>query len=87
MTKEKLFEKLDIFLPVVKKVHGKHHEEIFKVDDEYNQIKENIGRRDRLVEIFNNIRQLTNNYEIPDDVCESYEEVYNMLEELERVLK
>jgi len=30
------------------------------------------------------LRETTNNYTVPDDVCESYEAVYNMLSELDK---
>lgn len=33
---------------------------------------------------FQQIREVTNQYNVPDDVCESYEAVYNILECLDR---
>ena len=32
---------------------------------------------------FKQLREVTNNYTVPNDVCESYEAVYNMLEEVD----
>lgn len=37
-----------------------------------------------LDEEFKNLREITNNYTVPEDVCESYEEVYNLLEKLDK---
>ncbi len=33
---------------------------------------------------FKQLRQITDNYTVPGDVCESYEAVYNMLEEIDK---
>lgn len=40
-----------------------------------------------LDEEFKNLREITNNYSVPEDVCESYEEVYNLLEKLDKNYK
>ena len=37
-----------------------------------------------LKEEFEKLREITNNYTVPTDVCESYEAVYNMLAELDK---
>lgn len=37
-----------------------------------------------LVDEFVKLREITDNYTVPGDVCESYEAVYNMLAELDR---
>ncbi|NLM40178.1 MAG: iron-sulfur cluster repair di-iron protein, ric, partial [Firmicutes bacterium] len=33
---------------------------------------------------FEKLRQITGNYTVPGDVCETYEAVYNMLAELDK---
>lgn len=36
---------------------------------------------------FKQLREITDNYTVPGDVCESYEAVYNMLSELDDAYK
>ncbi|WP_311488248.1 iron-sulfur cluster repair di-iron protein, ric [uncultured Helcococcus sp.] len=83
-----LFEKLDFYLPTVKKVHGKDHEEIFEVDKMYNSIKENLdnSNHEKLEDDFINLRKITNDYTIPQDTCETYEAVYKILNKLDEDL-
>ncbi|MDL2300616.1 iron-sulfur cluster repair di-iron protein, ric [Clostridiaceae bacterium OttesenSCG-928-D20] len=77
-------EKLKKFLPLVCRVHGSEHPEIFEVSELYNQISENISKEDfEPSEIFFRLRELTNNYSAPADTCVTYEAVYNMLSELD----
>lgn len=80
-------KKLEQFLPIVERVHGENHPEIFKVGKQFKQLKEKINaKKDRmqLDQEFNELRKITNHYEIPKDVCESYEAVYNMLASLDQ---
>lgn len=83
-----LFEKLNFYLPIVKKVHEKDHDEIFEVDRIYNCIKENIdnSNHDKLEDDFVNLRKITNDYTIPQDTCETYEAVYKMLKKIDEEL-
>lgn len=83
-----LIERLEQFLPIVERVHGEHHEEIYKVGNYFNAITDKLksGKTNNLNKDFEMIRKLTNNYEVPDDVCESYESIYEMIEELEKIL-
>ena len=37
-----------------------------------------------LREEFTRIREISNNYEVPGDVCETYEAVYHMLAKLDK---
>jgi iron-sulfur cluster repair protein YtfE (RIC family) len=48
------------------------------------KIKEAGTEVPELNEEFAKLREITNNYTVPDDVCESYEAVYNMLAELDK---
>lgn len=85
--KEKNFERLDQFTPIVDRVHGKNHPEFHEVKNLWEQIQEktNAAGSDKpeLDEEFTQLSEITNNYTVPDDVCESYEAVYNMLEEVD----
>lgn len=85
--KEKNFEKLNQFTPVVDRVHGPTHPEFHDVKDiwfEINHKTEAAGsEKPELDKEFSELRDITNNYEVPGDVCETYEAVYNMLEEVD----
>jgi regulator of cell morphogenesis and NO signaling len=85
--KEKNFERLEQFTPIVDRVHGDNHPEFHEVKDLWNQIYAKTERaakeKPELDGEFGRLREVTNNYEVPGDVCESYEAVYNMLEEVD----
>ena len=80
---------LTLYVPVVARVHGEHHPEFHKVKEQFDTMVDKIkdaGRKTpQLDEEFANMRKITNNYEVPGDVCESYEAVYVMLQQLDRV--
>ena len=86
-TVKKLIPTLKKFVPIVARVHGKHHPEfhdVRKVLDTINEkVKEAGTERPELSEEFNKLREITDNYTVPGDVCESYEAVYKMLSELD----
>lgn len=86
--KEKNFERLEQFTPIVQRVHGDNHPEFHQVKDLWDQINENTQRADgdkpELDQEFTKLREVTDNYKVPGDVCESYEAVYNMLEEVDK---
>ena len=48
------------------------------------KIKESGTEEPELNEEFAKLREITNNYTVPGDVCESYEAVYKMLAELDQ---
>ena len=79
---------LALYMPIVEKVHGKNHPEFH----EARELAEGImakslaagDERPGLQEEFARLREITGNYLVPGDVCESYEAVYSMLSELDR---
>ncbi len=91
---EKHEKNLALYVPVVARVHGGHRPEFHEVMAVYNRIVEKIEahRTETKTELkadaihlfdeFNMLQNITSNYLIPDDVCETYEAVYQMLEEL-----
>lgn len=95
MTKAKIFNKdqekiiktLRQYVPVVDRVHGDTHPEfhevkrLFEAIDE--KVKSNASEKYQLTEEFAKLSEVTSNYTIPNDVCESYEAVYVMLAELD----
>lgn len=85
-TKKNLVPTLEKFVPVVAKVHGSHHPEFYEVRDVFNTINEKTKTDEKaeLTEEFAKLREITDNYTVPGDVCESYEAVYKMLSDLDK---
>lgn len=86
--KEKHFKTLEQYVPVVARVHGEHHPEFHEVKKIFDSIsaktKEAGSEKPELEDEFAKLRQVTTNYTVPTDVCESYEAVYKMLAELDK---
>lgn len=86
--KESSLKTLEQYVPIVARVHGGSHPEFHKVHKVFGtmlkKIKEAGAEKPRLDEEFTKLREITDNYTIPGDVCESYEAVYNMLAELDK---
>lgn len=81
--KDTYLERLTMFVPIVDKVHGKHHPEFHDVRRVFETMKDKIEKEDFILDNeFKELKTITNNYEVPNDVCESYEAVYHMLENL-----
>ncbi len=89
--KEKHIKTLEQYVPVVKRVHGGEHPEFHDVARIFDEINRKIKESDldslKLEGEFEELRKITDNYTIPKDTCESYEAVYNMLEELDEAYK
>lgn len=84
--KDTYLERLTMFVPIVDKVHGKHHPEFHDVRRVFETMKDKIEKEDFILDNeFKELKIITNNYEVPNDVCESYEAVYHMLENLNNV--
>lgn len=79
--------RLEQYVPIVDRVHGQHHPEfhdVRRVFEEVNQkVKSAEASKLNLDNEFKQLREITSNYTVPGDVCESYEAVYKMLSELD----
>ncbi len=84
--KRTLFETLELYIPVVVRVHGQENPEIKEVRMLFEQLKEQISQEAEVSQTFEQIRKVTNNYTVPGGVCESYTAVYHMLAEEEKRL-
>lgn|SRR5690554_3814115 len=86
--KELNLDRLEMYVPVVARVHGGSHPEFHEVrrvfDAMVAKIKATGDAAPELAAEFEELRTITDNYRIPDDVCETYEAVYNMLAELDQ---
>lgn len=84
---EQNLEKLELYVPVVERVHGGSHPEFHDVRKLFDEIIAKIKKagpgKPELDNEFSQLREITNNYTVPEDVCESYEAVYLMLAELD----
>jgi regulator of cell morphogenesis and NO signaling len=82
------FKTLSQYVPIVDRVHGGNHPEFHKVKTVFDTINEKVklagSNNPELKEEFVKLREITNNYTVPGDVCETYEAVYNMLEEIDK---
>lgn len=89
--KKLYLERLKQFVPIVDRVHGGSHPEFHDVRRVFDLINEKIEKagseNPELADEFNELRKITDNYTVPDDVCESYEAVYNMLAELDEAYR
>lgn len=86
--KDNNFKRLEQYIPIVDRVHGGSHPEFHDVRKIFGTIikksKEAGTGRPELAEEFSQLRQITDNYKVPEDVCESYEAVYKMIEEVDK---
>lgn len=83
---EKHIEKLELYVPVVERVHGGSHPEFYEVRKSFDSINKKVKERTEkptLEDEFKKLRNVTNDYTVPEDTCESYEAVYKMLAELD----
>lgn len=85
--KARNFERLELYVPIVERVHGGSHPVFHDVRRLFDEIKAKVkaagSEKPELDNEFKELRKITNNYAIPADVCESYEAVYNMLSEMD----
>ncbi len=85
--KERNLEKLELYVPIVDRVHGKDHPEFHDVRKFFEEILVKVkaagSQKPGLSAEFKQLREVTNNFTIPADVCESYEAVYSMLAEMD----
>jgi len=86
--KQKYLEKLEQYVPIVARVHGEHHPEFHDVHKVFNAIVEKINaagsNKPELGAEFAKLREITDRYTVPGDVCESYEAVYHMLSKMDQ---
>lgn len=89
--KETIFPTLEQYVPIVARVHGKNHPEFHEIHQIFNTIIDKTKSADTekpdLSEEFIKLREISNNYAVPDDVCESYEAVYKMLAEVDEAYR
>ena len=79
---------LNMYVPVVDRVHGAHHPEFHEVRAIWERMAQAMddkgAQRPGLDAEFQRLREVTNHYLVPGNVCESYEAVYHMLRDLDQ---
>lgn len=82
-------EKLDLYTTAITRAHGKNHPEAFEIRDLYTQLAAKTNKagetKPDLEAEFTQLRALSSNYTVPDDVCETYAAVYQMLSEADTI--
>lgn len=80
---EENFEMLNLYTTAITRAHGKSHPETFQVRNLFEALQrklENIENEIPAIAVeLNELRTVTNNYKIPEDVCETYAKTYQML--------
>ncbi|BBL67802.1 iron-sulfur cluster repair di-iron protein, ric [Methanoculleus chikugoensis] len=88
---KKHLQTLKQYVPIVARVHGGNHPEFHEVRKLFDTIvkktKDAGSDKPELNEEFAKLREITDTYTVPGDVCESYEAVYSMLAELDRAYR
>lgn len=88
---EQHLDKLELFVPVVARVHGEHHPEFHDFKKVYDEMIKKIKKADSgrpdLEEDFKQLREISDDYTVPGDVCESYEAVFQMVSELDQAYR
>lgn len=86
---EKNFDTLELYTTAITRAHGKSHPEAFDVRRIFEKMTEKVeaagGNKPDLDAEFEELRKVTNNYEVPNDVCQTYEGTYKMLAEANHV--
>lgn len=82
------FDQLDLYTTAITRVHGKSHPEAFDVRELFEAINKKINEtnssKPNLDKELSQLRQVTDNYNAPKDVCGTYISVYNMLSEVDK---
>lgn len=85
---EENFETLELYTTAITRAHGKSHPEAFEVRELFEVMSEKVkaadGNKPNLDAEFIQLRDVTDHYAIPEDVCETYAGVYNMLSEADK---
>lgn len=80
---KKDFPLLATYTPVLARVHGAGHPELDEVRDLFAEMNKKVEQdgvdQVDLTEEFNKLREITSDYQVPSDGCETYEATYQML--------
>lgn len=81
-------DKLDLYTNAITRAHGSSHPEAFDVRKLFEALNKKVTEQDlNLNDEFAKLREVTNDYKVPGDVCETYAATYEMLSELDKAYK
>lgn len=78
-------KELNKILPVVQRVHGGNHPEIYRAGEIYTEILNGmkLGKRSvEMIKLLNELRSITGNFTAPADVCATFCRTYELLAKL-----
>ncbi len=78
-------ETLDLYTKAITRAHGKNHPEVFAVHENYQVLRDKLKAGEDASEEFAKIRELTSNFTVPEDACETMAATYKMLEEADNL--
>ncbi|MBS3972153.1 MAG: iron-sulfur cluster repair di-iron protein, ric [Erysipelotrichia bacterium] len=80
-------KRLRLIVPVVTRVHGEHHPELHEIKSLFLELDEttikSLPNELELFHLFSQLRDVSHHYLVPDDACETYEEMLVMLKKLD----
>lgn len=68
------------FAAIIERVHGQNHPELTRVREITAELTPKPCQSD-VAALFSELREVTDNYAIPADVCETFEATYQALQE------
>ena len=85
-TRTEIMQQLERLVPIVERVHGDNHKELHDVSLLFEELEGyyQSDRFDETSEIFEKLKHVTNNYQLPEDACQGYQELYSLLQQLEQ---
>lgn len=78
-------ERLDLYTTAISKVHSDNHPEVHEVKALYEHLRDKVLQDANVDNEFEQLRKITGDYDVPGDVCETYEATYQMLEEADKI--
>lgn len=80
-------DELNLYTNAITKAHGAHHPEVFDVRKLFQEIQEKAQKKQwNFVPEFTKLRQVTHSYQVPDDVCQTFEKTYHMLADFDQIV-
>lgn len=78
-------EKAAKLAPIIERVHGEHHPELTRVREITLELQDS-NNATTAVPLFQELRTVTGDYAIPEDVCEAFEATYRALKRADKQL-